>query len=139
MSARIVSQVGEAIAQYPQALGHVAGVADALVNGTSQVAVVGDAADPRFHELVARASAVYIPALRRAGGDPKATAQPALLRDRTATGGLPTAYVCRGFTCELPTTDPRAVERQLKSLVGDGSVAKAPDDPGPPTRKVQDP
>ena len=45
MSERIVSRVGEAIAQYPQALGHVAGVADALVNGTTQVAMAGDPSD----------------------------------------------------------------------------------------------
>ena len=120
MSERIVSQVGEAIAQYPQALGHVAGVGDALVNGTTQVAVVGDSSDPRFHELVGSAASVFIPALVMAGGNPVAEDQPALLRDRSAPGGVPTAYVCRGFACELPTQDPHTVGQQVKSLVGDG-------------------
>ena len=54
-----------------------------------------------------------------AGGDPAAPGQPALLRGRSAAGGVPTAYVCRAFTCELPTADPGVVEQQVKSLVGD--------------------
>jgi uncharacterized protein YyaL (SSP411 family) len=124
MSERIVSQVGEAIAQYPQALGHVAGVADALVNGSTQVAIVGDPADPRFQGLVEATASVFIPGLVMAGGNPLAEAQPALLRERTAPGGVPTAYVCRGFVCELPTTDPKTVEQQVKSLVGDGMSGK---------------
>ena len=123
MAERIVSQVGEAIAQYPPALGHVAGVADARVNGTTQVAVVGDPSDPRFKDLVASAGSVFIPALVMAGGDPATEDQPSLMRDRSAPGGVPTAYVCRAFACELPTTDPRTVEQQVKSLVGDGSAA----------------
>ena len=123
MAERITSQVGEAIAQYPQALGHVAGVADGLVNGSTQVAVVGDPSDPRFHELVAGAGSVFIPALVMAGGHPTVDDQPALLRQRNAPGGVPTAYVCRGFTCELPTQDRQTVEQQVKSLVRDGSAS----------------
>ena len=119
MSERIVSRVGDAIAQYPQALGHVAGVADGLVNGTTQVAVVGDPSDARLHELVGATASVFIPTLVIAGGNPEAEGQPALMRDRTAPGGVPTAYACRGFTCELPTPDPRTLGQQVKSLVGD--------------------
>jgi uncharacterized protein YyaL (SSP411 family) len=29
-----------------------------------------------------------------------------LLRDRPMVDGRPTAYVCRGFVCDRPTTDP---------------------------------
>jgi uncharacterized protein YyaL (SSP411 family) len=30
--------------------------------------------------------------------------------------GQPTAYVCRDFTCEAPTNEPRELDRQLRSL-----------------------
>jgi uncharacterized protein YyaL (SSP411 family) len=40
-----------------------------------------------------------------------------LLRDRSAIGGVPTAYVCRGFTCDLPVTEPAALERQLGGAI----------------------
>ena len=128
MAESIVGRVGEAIAQYPQALGHVAGVADALVNGTVQVAIVGDVTDPLLQELVKRVSAAFVPALILAGGEPASEGQPALLRGREAVGGRPTAYVCREFTCELPSSDPDVVERQVKQLIGDAS-------PSPSTRQ----
>jgi len=121
MAESIVGRVGHAIAQYPQALGHVAGVADALVNGTVQVAIVGKVGDPRHRELVRRVSSSFVPALILAGGDPAVDGQPALMRHRQAVDGRPTAYVCRGFTCDLPTGDPAELERQVKQLVGDGA------------------
>jgi len=40
-----------------------------------------------------------------------------LLHDRVAIGGVPTAYVCRGFTCDLPVTEPAALERQLAGAI----------------------
>ena len=117
-----VRQVGEAIAQYPQALGHLAGAADALVNGTTQVAVAGDPAGASFGQLVGRLRPVFLPSVVFAGGLEDA-GQPALMRDRTAIAGAATAYVCRQFTCELPTTDPAELERQVQRLIGDAQRA----------------
>jgi uncharacterized protein YyaL (SSP411 family) len=37
----------------------------------------------------------------------------ALLADRPLRDGRPTAYVCRGFVCRLPVTDPAALAAQL--------------------------
>jgi uncharacterized protein YyaL (SSP411 family) len=37
----------------------------------------------------------------------------ALLEDRTARDGRPTAYVCRGFVCRLPVTDADALGAEL--------------------------
>jgi uncharacterized protein YyaL (SSP411 family) len=37
----------------------------------------------------------------------------ALLEDRTARDGRPTAYVCRGFVCRLPVTDLEGLRAQL--------------------------
>ncbi|MGW3464243.1 hypothetical protein ACWDE9_33720, partial [Streptomyces olivaceoviridis] len=36
-----------------------------------------------------------------------------LLADRTLIDGAPTAYVCRGFVCDLPVTDPDALRTKL--------------------------
>jgi uncharacterized protein YyaL (SSP411 family) len=122
---RTVSRVGDAIAQYPQALGHVAGVADALVNGSAQVAISGDSRERGFQDLAERVGSTFIPSLVIAGGNPDTPNQPALMRQRASIGGVATAYVCRGFTCDLPTSSPDEVERQVKRLVGDGASAPA--------------
>jgi uncharacterized protein YyaL (SSP411 family) len=37
-----------------------------------------------------------------------------LLADRPAIEGRVTAYVCRNYICQAPTTDPDEVERLLK-------------------------
>jgi uncharacterized protein len=38
-----------------------------------------------------------------------------LLDDRTAQEGRPTAYVCRGYTCDAPVTDPLELASQLEN------------------------
>jgi uncharacterized protein YyaL (SSP411 family) len=36
-----------------------------------------------------------------------------LLADRPTRDGRATAYVCEGYTCQNPTTDPERLARQL--------------------------
>ena len=67
--------------------------------------------------LVEVAAGGYAPnrviALTSAAGT--ATSIP-LLQDRVELGGRPTAYVCRGFACRLPVTDPDALRDQLAEI-----------------------
>jgi uncharacterized protein YyaL (SSP411 family) len=126
MAETVVSRVGEAIAQYPQALGYVAGVAESIVNGSVQVAIAGDPADAGFGALESRLGRAFVPGLVIAGGDPESPDQPALMRNRSAIDGRPTAYVCRGFTCDLPTADPDTLESQVLQLMGEGTRNAAP-------------
>ena len=126
MSETIVSRVGEAIGVYPQALGHVAGVADSLVNGIVQVALVGDPSEAAFRALTARLFMTFVPSMVVAGGSPADGAQPSLMNDRVSIQGRPTAYVCRGFSCDLPTTDPDELGRQLQHRVRHGAADALP-------------
>jgi hypothetical protein len=52
-----------------------------------------------------------------AAADPAASVVPLLL-DRVAIGGVPTAYVCRGFVCRLPVTDSVALRGQIEAGAG---------------------
>ena len=114
MSEQAVSQLGDSLARYPHALGHAATVADTIVNGSTQVALVGEPSDPRFRRLAACVGECLVPGLVLAGGPP--TEHPSLLRGRDT--GAPTAWVCRGFVCDLPTSVSGELERQLLRQAG---------------------
>ncbi len=88
-------------------------VAEAVVSGPLQVAIVGDEPDADALEKVARESAS--PGLVVVRGEPDAPGVP-LLADRPLTQGRPTAYVCRGMVCDLPVTDPDALAERLAAL-----------------------
>ncbi|WP_130782973.1 hypothetical protein, partial [Cellulomonas biazotea] len=49
---------------------------------------------------------------------PSGSAVLPLLADRPLVGGRPAAYVCRGFVCDLPTTDAAALARTLAAPSG---------------------
>jgi uncharacterized protein YyaL (SSP411 family) len=76
-------------------------VAEAVVAGPLQVAVVGEG--PGAHELLEVARRSTSPGLVVAHGMPDAPGVP-LLADRPLVDGRPAAYVCRGFVCERPVS-----------------------------------
>ncbi|HEX9563597.1 MAG TPA: thioredoxin domain-containing protein [Gemmatimonadaceae bacterium] len=123
LSRKAVSQVGAAIAQYPLAFGHVTGVADSLVNGSIQIAIVGDPDSSGTRSLADRVAGHYVPGLVLAGGPSEAPAV-TLLRDRLPVAGAATAFVCRGFACDLPTNDPDVLDSQVSGLLSDISRAQ---------------
>ncbi|MGV8976716.1 MAG: thioredoxin domain-containing protein [Cellulomonas sp.] len=95
--------------RYPQAAGWALSVAEALLDGPREVAVVGPTGDARTEALRRAAVLATAPGAVLATGPataPDGTAAIALLRDRPMVEGRPTAYVCRGFVCDRPTTDP---------------------------------
>jgi uncharacterized protein YyaL (SSP411 family) len=110
----LVSSTAEGLTRYPQALGYKASVADSLVNGATQVALVTEGSLNGIDRFVAAVARTFVPGLVLAGGDPGVAHQPSLLEGRTMLNGQPAAYVCRGYVCDLPTTDPAELERQLE-------------------------
>ncbi|HET9633547.1 MAG TPA: thioredoxin domain-containing protein [Terrabacter sp.] len=85
-------------------------VAEALVAGPLQVAVVGRGEEADALERVARRSPS--PGLVVVRGEPDAPGSP-LLADRPLVEGRAAAYVCRGMVCDLPATTPEALAAQL--------------------------
>jgi uncharacterized protein YyaL (SSP411 family) len=95
------------LARAPRSAGHWLAVAEASVAGPIAVAVACD--------KPADAAELLAAARRAAPGGAVVLAAPPdsvpLLADRPLRDGLPTAYVCRGVVCDLPITDPAALER----------------------------
>jgi len=92
-------------------------VAEALLDGPREVAVVGPAGDPATQAMHLVALRGTAPGAAVALGDPDAaTGEHAvpLLADRPLVDGRPTAYVCRHFVCSAPTTDLDALAAALR-------------------------
>ncbi len=96
----------ELAAKHPQAFGHLLQALDFHLAQVREVALVGD--DLRPLERVVRSA--FRPHLVLAGG--AADGVP-LLADRPVVDGRSTAYVCEGFACQAPVTEPQELERLL--------------------------
>ncbi|NXY99851.1 thioredoxin domain-containing protein, partial [Streptomyces sp. BR123] len=104
----------------PRFIGHGLAVAEALLDGPREVAVVGHPDDPARAELHRTALlgtapgavvAVGLPYGAEGSGD-----EFPLLAERTLVHDRPTAYVCRHFVCSRPTADPVELGEQLGTV-----------------------
>jgi hypothetical protein len=99
-------------ARYPRAFPAWLGALDFASAPVAQVAIVGDpgAADARALLAVARRG--FQPYRMLALGN-SASSTPDLLRGRSAIDGRATAYVCHGFACRRPVTEPAELAAEL--------------------------
>ncbi|MFF7100299.1 thioredoxin domain-containing protein [Streptomyces nigra] len=99
----------------PRFIGWGLAVAEALLDGPREVAVVGpslsDEATKTLHRTALLGTA---PGAVVAVGAAESDEFP-LLADRPLQQGAPAAYVCRNFTCDAPTTDPKRLREALSS------------------------
>ncbi|MFE0437552.1 thioredoxin domain-containing protein [Streptomyces nigra] len=99
----------------PRFIGWGLAVAEALLDGPREVAVVGpslsDEATKTLHRTALLGTA---PGAVVAVGAAESDEFP-LLADRPLQQGAPAAYVCRNFTCDAPTTDPERLREALSS------------------------
>ncbi|MEU4879147.1 thioredoxin domain-containing protein [Streptomyces althioticus] len=97
----------------PRFIGWGLAVAEAVLDGPREVAVVGHGADdPATAELHRTALLGTAPGAVVALGTEGSDEFP-LLADRPLVDGAPAAYVCRNFTCDAPTTDPARLRAAL--------------------------
>ncbi|MFE1751381.1 thioredoxin domain-containing protein [Streptomyces anandii] len=97
----------------PRFIGWGLAVAEAALDGPREVAVVGASPDEEAAKSLHRTALLgtapgAVVAFGAAGGE-----EFPLLEGRPLVGGAPTAYVCRNFTCDAPTTDPDRLRAAL--------------------------
>jgi hypothetical protein len=97
----VVDLLGELLVRHPTAFAHTVLTANYLIGGWTEVVVTGDR--PDLVEVVARR---WLPAAVLAWGEP--TGSP-LWQDRQGSS----AYVCRNYSCRLPTDDADTLSSQL--------------------------
>ena len=108
-----LAKITPLIVRAPRAIGWGLVAATALLDGPRQIAIIGPAGEAT-DELWHRAWKSSSPGAVIARTAPNVNSTVGLLESRPMVGNHPTAYVCRGFVCELPTTDPAELEKILR-------------------------
>ena len=101
-----VERMKDEMVRNPFGYGHLWLAADALIDGAAEVTVVGSEAERApFFEALRR---VYAPTLARVALEPAEVPRilAATAAGRFRVGGKAAAYLCRGFACQRPETDP---------------------------------
>jgi uncharacterized protein YyaL (SSP411 family) len=103
--------------RYPTAFAMWLQAIDMALAPVAEVAIVGDPLHDATRALLEVASSGYEPnrVVALLADEARASAIP-LLEARARIDGRPTAYVCRGFACRLPVTDPDALRDQLAEV-----------------------
>jgi uncharacterized protein YyaL (SSP411 family) len=83
-----------------------------------EVAIVGDPGTEDTRALLAQVRGAHRPGLVVAVSATPDTSAVPLLHGRARLDDRATAYVCRGFACQRPVTDPRDLADQLASASG---------------------
>jgi uncharacterized protein YyaL (SSP411 family) len=118
---RILAAVAAAVERQPTAFGRMLGAADRALRPAIDVVAAGEPDDPRSVALRRAAAQPYAPDLVIAGLAPDGPlGERPLFSGKVARDGVPTAYVCRGYACDAPTSDPVEVTAQVTRLAAAG-------------------
>jgi hypothetical protein len=110
---RALARAGTLAARHPLGFGQWLVALDWVLEGADEVAIVGDPSDPAVGRLRAVLDRGYRSRqVVAVAPSPAASAVP-LLAARFAIDGRPTAFVCRGFACRRPVTEPEALAALL--------------------------
>jgi uncharacterized protein YyaL (SSP411 family) len=106
--------VGGVAPKHPTFFGQWLVALDLAAADVDEVAIVGDPTLPEMVDLLTVARSGFRPHQVVALSADPASSSIELLRARSRVGGHSAAYVCHGFACLLPVTDPAALRGLLE-------------------------
>ncbi|HEU4929061.1 MAG TPA: thioredoxin domain-containing protein [Candidatus Krumholzibacteria bacterium] len=113
------------VAQIPMAHAFVMTALDFILGPTFEVVVSGKAGAPDTRRMLSALDHPYVPnkvMVLRPSDDPDDLVELVpYARDQVPVGSAATAYICRNFACDLPTTDP---SEAAAKLAGDGAKSR---------------
>jgi uncharacterized protein YyaL (SSP411 family) len=77
------------------------------------LALIGNRDEPAFKKLLAVPNQQFLPRLVMASAPAGSEQGPNLLEGKEHIDGSPTAYLCQGFACKLPTTSADELRTQI--------------------------
>jgi uncharacterized protein YyaL (SSP411 family) len=109
-----LKMVAEAAVRYPTAFACWLSAADFALGNVQQIAVLGEAREKSFQELIQVLRSEYRPnVVVAASSYPPEKDAPTLLAERPLVDGKPSAYVCEGFVCKQPVGTAEALRQEL--------------------------
>jgi uncharacterized protein len=113
----ILRAVAPALERQPSAFGRMLCAADRLLGKQIDVVVAGEPRSDDARVLRVAAAAAYVPDLVLTGvSDGAPHADWPLFAGKVARDGRATAYACRGYSCDEPTTDAGRLAAQVQGL-----------------------
>jgi uncharacterized protein YyaL (SSP411 family) len=112
----ILRTMRQVVTRYPNAFGYLLCAIDTYLSDAKEVALIGK---PESHEIrlfVEELYSRFLPNKVVAGcepGDEGAAAAIKLLADKSLVDGQPAAYVCRNFSCLIPSTTAEDLAARL--------------------------
>jgi uncharacterized protein YyaL (SSP411 family) len=110
---RMLRALSDSLVSHPAAFGNLLCALDLALDGTVEIAILGDPRGAAARALLREVHRRYLPNRIVACGT---GSEPAPLRDKKQAGGRPTAYLCRGRTCSAPATRPAELAALLDQL-----------------------
>ena len=116
-----LSQVGsETVKHIPSSHTFLMTALDFAAGPSFEIVIVGRINSPDTKEMITALRSHFIPnkvvIFRPDEKSPEITGLSPFTKDMTSISGKATAYVCRNFTCNLPTTDVDTMLEQLNEL-----------------------
>jgi hypothetical protein len=106
----IIAPLVSVVSRAPLAVAGLAVAMELAIGPVREIAIAGAPGDRRTLSLVEIAQRRFDPLTVLAWGP---SGKVPLLEGRTLVGGAPAAYVCRGFVCQAPVTEPSRLEAEL--------------------------
>jgi uncharacterized protein YyaL (SSP411 family) len=110
----ILRPLGLLASEHPTSFGRLLCALDFVIGRPREIAIVGPADSDDTRALRRAVFGRFLPNRVVAGTNGASdVADIPLLQDRPLRDGRPTAYVCEGYVCQAPVTDPSALAAQL--------------------------
>jgi uncharacterized protein YyaL (SSP411 family) len=114
ISRTTLERLAPTAAKAPLAFGRLLEAIDFHLGRTVELAIIGEPGDTQTRRLLEVIRERFLPN-RLVAVAPGESAVP-LLAGRRSLDGKATAYLCEGFVCQAPTTDPAQLARQLEAF-----------------------
>lgn len=117
---------GRQIVRFPRAFAKSLMVADLLLHGPVELALVGTQGDPVYESLRTGINRRYIPHRIMAHYDPQGPdPQHPLTKGKTLVQGKAALYICRNFACQTPILEASAIDSALTEAPSSEQTASA--------------